>query len=156
MAADSLGEILSVDGVGGIFIGPMDLATNMGYLGDPGHQRVQDTIARVEEKALGASKVLAAISGSWEQAQRLYEKGYQMVTLMADGVSLVKLAADKVAQCGRHIPKARRSRKSVRTALVSDKRHGRHRCDWVILETWPRGWRCRSFCDTLLWTSAKE
>lgn len=98
LAVENLGDMLSVDGVDGVFIGPMDLATNMGYLGNPGHQRVQDTIGKVEEYVLGAGKVLSTISGSWEQAQQLYEKGYQMVTLMADGVSLAKLAADKIAQ----------------------------------------------------------
>ncbi len=97
-AVENLGEILSVDGVDGLFIGPMDLATNMGHLGNPGHERVQATIAKIEEKVLGAGKVLATISGSWEQAQRLYDRGYQMIMLMADGVSLAKLAAEKVAQ----------------------------------------------------------
>jgi 2-dehydro-3-deoxyglucarate aldolase/4-hydroxy-2-oxoheptanedioate aldolase len=97
-AVDNLDEILSVDGVDGLFIGPMDLATNMGHLGDPRHQRVQSTIAKIEEQTLGTGKVLATISGSWEQAQQLYDKGYQMVMLMADGVSLAKLAARTVAQ----------------------------------------------------------
>jgi 2-keto-3-deoxy-L-rhamnonate aldolase RhmA len=95
-AVDNLDEILAVGGVDGIFIGPMDLATNMGYLGNPGHQRVQETIPRIEEKVLGCGKVLATISGSWEQAQRLYNKGYQMVMLMADGTSLAKLAAAQI------------------------------------------------------------
>ena len=98
LAVENLGDMLSVDGVDGVFVGPMDLATNMGYLGNPGQQRVQDTIAKVEEQVLGAGKVLSTISGSWEQAQYLYEKGYQMVTLMADGVSLAKLASEKIIQ----------------------------------------------------------
>jgi 2-dehydro-3-deoxyglucarate aldolase/4-hydroxy-2-oxoheptanedioate aldolase len=97
-AVANLESILAVDGVDGIFIGPMDLATNMGYLGDPSHARVQEAIAEIEEKVLNSGKVLATISGSWEQAQRLYDKGYQMVMLMADGVSLAKQAAEKVAQ----------------------------------------------------------
>ena len=32
-ALENLDEILSVDGLDGIFIGPMDLATSMGYFG---------------------------------------------------------------------------------------------------------------------------
>lgn len=97
-AVANLESILAVDGVDGVFIGPMDLATNMGYLGDPGHARVQEMIAQVEEKVLGSGKALATISASWEQAQRLYNKGYQMIMLMADGVSLAKLAAERMAQ----------------------------------------------------------
>ncbi|MCK4315320.1 MAG: 2,4-dihydroxyhept-2-ene-1,7-dioic acid aldolase [Anaerolineae bacterium] len=97
-AAANLKEILAVDGVDGVFIGPMDLATNMGYLGDPRHPEVQETITKIEGKVLESGKILATISGSWEQAQQLYDRGYQMVMLMADGVSLAKLAADKISQ----------------------------------------------------------
>ena len=97
-AAANLEEILAVDGVDGVFIGPMDLATNMGYLGNPRHPEVQETITKIEGQVLESGKILATISGSWEQAQRLYDRGYQMVMLMADGVSLAKLAADKISQ----------------------------------------------------------
>ena len=103
-AVTNLEDILGVDGVDGIFIGPMDLATNMGHLGDPRHPEVQEAIAEIEGKVLESGKVLATISGSWEQAQRLYGRGYQMVMLMADGVSLAKLAVEKVAQFRKAYP----------------------------------------------------
>ena len=41
-------EIASVDGVDGVFIGPADLAADMGYLGNPGAPEVQAEV----EKAL--------------------------------------------------------------------------------------------------------
>jgi 2-dehydro-3-deoxyglucarate aldolase/4-hydroxy-2-oxoheptanedioate aldolase len=104
LAVQNLNEILSVEGVDGIFIGPMDLATNMGYLGNPGHEKVQEAIGAIEDKVLGAGKVLSTISGDWEQAQRLFEKGYQMITLMSDSTSLAKLAANKVAQFRKAYP----------------------------------------------------
>ena len=97
-AVANLDEILAVEGVDGVFIGPMDLATSMGYLGNPGHPEVQQAIAEIEGKVLAAGKALGTISGTWEQAQQLYERGYQLVMLMADGVSLAKLAAEKVGQ----------------------------------------------------------
>lgn len=101
-AVANLDGILSEDGVDGIFIGPMDLATNMGYLGQPGQPEVQEVIAGIEEKVLAAGKILATLAGTWEQAHTLYEKGYQMVMLMADGTSLAKVAANKVAQFNKH------------------------------------------------------
>jgi 2-keto-3-deoxy-L-rhamnonate aldolase RhmA len=104
-AVANLDGILGVDGIDGIFIGPMDLATNMGYLGDPSHTSVQEMIAEIEEKVLSSGKILATISGSWEQAQRLYDRGYQMIMLMADGVSLAKLAAAKMAQFREAFPR---------------------------------------------------
>lgn len=97
-AVTHLDEILAIEGVDGVFIGPMDLATSMGHLGNPGHVEVQQAIAEIEGKVLAAGKVLGTISATWDQAHRLYERGYQMVMLMADGVSLAKLAAEKVTQ----------------------------------------------------------
>lgn len=103
-AVSNLEGILSVDGVDGIFIGPMDLATNMGHLGQPGHPEVQQTIAGIEEKVLASGKILSTLASTWEQAHGLYEKGYQMLMLMADGTSLAKLAAQKVAQFREQYP----------------------------------------------------
>ena len=100
----NLDDILSVDGVDGIFIGPMDLATNMGYLGHPGQPEVQAVIAEIEEKVLATGKILGTLAGTWEQAHKLYKKGYQMMMLMADGTSLAKLAAKNVAQYKEHYP----------------------------------------------------
>lgn len=97
-AVANLDGILAVERLDGVFIGPMDLSTNMGRLGNPQHPEVQDAIATVERKVLDAGKFLSTVAGTWEQAQGLYERGYQMVMVMADGVSLGKLAAEKVAR----------------------------------------------------------
>ena len=97
-AISNLDEILDVAGVDAIFIGPMDLATSLGYLGDPNNQEVQSTIATIEAKALRAKKALATVSSNWEQAKNLYQRGYQMVTLVGDGISLAKVSARMVAQ----------------------------------------------------------
>jgi 2-dehydro-3-deoxyglucarate aldolase/4-hydroxy-2-oxoheptanedioate aldolase len=97
-AVANLDGILEVERLDGVFIGPMDLSTNMGHLGNAQHPDVQDAISTIERKALGAGKFLSTIAGTWEQAEVLYEKGYQMVMTMADGVALAKLAATKVNQ----------------------------------------------------------
>jgi 2-dehydro-3-deoxyglucarate aldolase/4-hydroxy-2-oxoheptanedioate aldolase len=96
-AVANLDEILAVEGLDGIFIGPMDLATSMGHPFDPAHPDVQETIGQIETKVLAAGKFLGTIAGNWEQAQARYNKGYQLLMLMADGVALGKLAADTVA-----------------------------------------------------------
>jgi 2-dehydro-3-deoxyglucarate aldolase/4-hydroxy-2-oxoheptanedioate aldolase len=97
-AAANLDEILEVKGLEGIFIGPMDLATSMGYFAAPGNPEVQAMIRSIEEKVLASGKVLATISNSWEQAQQRYERGYQMLMLMADGVSLGNLASELISK----------------------------------------------------------
>jgi len=97
-AVANLDEILKVEGLDGIFIGPMDLATSLGYFAAPGHPEVQAVIHSVEERVLAAGKVLATIAGSWEQARQRYEQGYQMLMLMADGVALANMASELVGK----------------------------------------------------------
>jgi len=103
-AIANLPEILGVEGLDGVFIGPMDLATSMGYFANPGHPEVQSAIARAEERVLRAGKVLATTCTSWEQAENLYQRGYQMLMVLADGVGLAKLAADRVTAFRKSFP----------------------------------------------------
>jgi len=91
-AVANIDGILATDGLDGIFIGPMDLATSMGHFGDPSHPEVQEAIALIEEKTATAGKFLGTVGGSWEQARKKYEKGYQLLMLMSDSVDLAKLA----------------------------------------------------------------
>lgn len=94
-ALDNLDEILMVSGFDGIFIGPMDLAASLGHLGNPNEIEVQEAFALIEEKTLNSGKILASLAGNWEQAQMKYQKGYQMLMLMADSTSLAALAGQK-------------------------------------------------------------
>jgi 2-keto-3-deoxy-L-rhamnonate aldolase RhmA len=103
-AVRNLDEMLTVEGLNGIFIGPADLSTNMGHFMDPRHPEVQAAIAAVEAKVLRSGKALGTVSASWEQTRALYEKGYQIVVAMSDGVSLATLAAETVARFHAEFP----------------------------------------------------
>ena len=103
-AASNIEEIMEVPGVDVVFIGPMDLATSMGYLGNPNHPEVQNVITGVERKVLKAKKVLGTISSNWEQAWELYGRGYQMIMLMSDSVSLGQLASETVTRFRKAFP----------------------------------------------------
>jgi 2-keto-3-deoxy-L-rhamnonate aldolase RhmA len=104
-AVSNLDEILQVDGLDGFFIGPMDLASSMGHSGNPSHPEVQAAISTIEEIVLAAGKTLATTTGSWSSAQELFTRGYQMLMLMADGISLAKMAAELVAEYRKNYPK---------------------------------------------------
>jgi 2-dehydro-3-deoxyglucarate aldolase/4-hydroxy-2-oxoheptanedioate aldolase len=97
-AVANLDEILTVEGLDGIFIGPVDLASSMGFLGDPGQPAVQETIALIESKVLASDKFLGTLAGTWEKAQECFEKGYQWMVVMQDGVALLKAADNVVRQ----------------------------------------------------------
>jgi len=103
-AIANLDEILTVEGLDAIFIGPMDLSTSLGYFGSPNNPEVQQVIAGAEKKVLASRKALATVSGSWQQARDLYKRGYQLVTLMGDAVALGSMAAERVAQFREEFP----------------------------------------------------
>ena len=58
----------------------------------------------IEAKVKTTDKFLATISGSWEQAKTLYERGYPMISLMMDGNALAAVAADAVATFRKEFP----------------------------------------------------
>ena len=89
-AVENLDDIMKVPGVDGIFIGPMDLATSMGYLGNPGHPEVQKTIRVIEEKVFASRKFLGTVAGSYENAKDLFDRGYQYIVAMSDSIELSK------------------------------------------------------------------
>ena len=95
-AVDHIEEIVGTNGLDGIFIGPMDLATSFGHFCNPGDAEVQEAICRVEEVVLHSDKFLATVAGSFEQARGLYEKGYSMVVMMSDTTTLGKMALEQV------------------------------------------------------------
>lgn len=101
-AVNNLDEILTVEGLDGIFIGPVDLASSMGYLGDPSQPEVQETIAVIESKVIPSDKFLGTLAANWGKAEACFEKGYQWMVLMQDGVA-IKNAGDAAVSSFRNV-----------------------------------------------------
>lgn len=96
-ALDNLTEILEVEGVHGVFIGPADLAGSMGYLGKPSHPEV---IARIEAaiQAIAKSDKAAGILATDPNLAKRYEtQGAQFLALGVDTVTLASGAAKILA-----------------------------------------------------------
>ncbi len=87
-AVSNLDEMLSIREVDGIFIGPMDMATSYGHIGNPGHPEVQEVIRGIERKVVGSGKFLGTVAGGFEGAKALFDRGYQWVVAMSDSVEL--------------------------------------------------------------------
>jgi len=97
-AVDNLDEILKVEDLDGIFIGPMDLASSMGHLGDPGHADAQAQIAVIEKKVLASDKFLGTVATTSDKARRCFDKGYQWLIVMQDGATLLQAGRNKVSE----------------------------------------------------------
>ena len=95
-AVRQIDEFLAVDGLDGIFIGPMDLATSMGHFCDPDHPEVQEAIHTIEAKVNASGKFLASIAGNMDIAKAKFDAGYQLVVAMADGSTLGNAARKNV------------------------------------------------------------
>ena len=97
-AVEDIDQIVKIPGVDVIFIGPGDLSTALGHMGNPGHPDVQAVFARVEAATRGAGLALGNITRGWEQARELYGKGYQFLTLASDTSLVVQGSQDVMAR----------------------------------------------------------
>ena len=97
-AVDNIEEILQVDGLDGIFVGPMDLATSMGHFCDPANPDVQAAIQKVEDAVLRSDKFLASVAGGMDAAKEKFDRGYSLVIPFADGGTLGAAAKKNVEQ----------------------------------------------------------
>lgn len=84
VALENLEAIAAVDGVDGLFIGPSDLAADLGHLGDSGHPEVraaiEDAVARIR-KAGRAAGILAPAEAD---ARHWLERGATFVAVGSD------------------------------------------------------------------------
>jgi 2-keto-3-deoxy-L-rhamnonate aldolase RhmA len=97
-AVEEIDQIVKIPGIDVIFIGPGDLSTALGHMGNPGHPDVQAVFARVEAAARGAGLALGNITRGWDQARELYAKGYQFLTLSSDTALVVQGSQDVIAR----------------------------------------------------------
>ncbi len=69
-ALDDLPQILDVEGVDGVFIGPADLSADMGFSGNPQHPEVQAAIERAIGQIRAAGKAPGILMASEPLAKR--------------------------------------------------------------------------------------
>ncbi len=87
---DNLDEILKVDGIDGVFIGPADLSAALGYRGNPGHEYVQNIIVQTIQKIREAGKAAGILSADEKLAKQYLELGTEFVAVGVDTSLLMK------------------------------------------------------------------
>ncbi|MES5097564.1 HpcH/HpaI aldolase/citrate lyase family protein [Agrobacterium sp. BA1120] len=83
-AIADLDNILEVDGIDGVFIGPADLAADMGYLGRIDEKEVQDVIEGAIRKIVAAGKAAGILTFNETYNKRYLELGASFVAVGAD------------------------------------------------------------------------
>jgi 4-hydroxy-2-oxoheptanedioate aldolase len=84
-AVQNLDEILAVEGIDGVYIGPADLSLSMGYEASVlPCKEVLDVIENIRKACAAAGKIAGVHCGSPEMVQRMHRQGFQMATLLTD------------------------------------------------------------------------
>ena len=93
---DQLEAIAAVDGVDGIFIGPADLAADMGYLGRPGQAEVQARVEDAITRIVATGKAAGILTSDQRLARHYLALGASFVAVGSD-IGLMGTAARQLA-----------------------------------------------------------
>ncbi len=108
-AVERAEEIVAVDGVDVIFMGPVDLSASMGIMGQTEDPRLIEMRARAEKIVKDAGKWMGGLAVAGDSVQAMAERGYDIVTGVSD-ISLLRDAAlSHLKSMGRSVPDAPQS-----------------------------------------------
>lgn len=83
-ALEQLEDILSVDGVDGVFIGPADLSASLGHPGNPGHPEVKRAIDDAIRRISNANKAPGILMLDEKRARECLDLGALFVAVALD------------------------------------------------------------------------
>jgi 4-hydroxy-2-oxoheptanedioate aldolase len=95
---DALGDILAVEGVDGVFIGPADLSADMGFPGNAGAPEVHATIIDALARIRAAGKAPGILSTSDAVTESYRDAGAQFHAVAIDVLLLAKAAREMAAK----------------------------------------------------------
>lgn len=95
---EALDDILAVEGVDGVFVGPADLAADMGHLGKPGAPEVQAAVTDALTRIRAAGRAAGILTSDRGLAKGYADMGVEFLAVGSDAGVLVaglrNLAAD--------------------------------------------------------------
>jgi 4-hydroxy-2-oxoheptanedioate aldolase len=93
-AVSNAEQIARVEGVDGVFVGPVDLAASMGHLGQPAHPEVVAAIDSAIDAILRAGKAPGIFCPDEAMARRYVDRGVRFVAVGADAILLARAARE--------------------------------------------------------------
>ena len=81
---DALDDILAQEGVDGVFVGPADLAADLGYLGEPGAPEVQQIVNDTLKRIRAAGKAAGILTSDQSLAQGYKQLGVEFLAVGSD------------------------------------------------------------------------
>ena len=77
---ENIDQLVGIDGVDVVFIGPTDLAHSLGHVGDASHPEVQEAMDKVAEAVLATDVALGIFVGDPSRARSWRERGARYLT----------------------------------------------------------------------------
>jgi 4-hydroxy-2-oxoheptanedioate aldolase len=96
-AVSEIEAIAKVEGIDGIFIGPADLAADLGHIGNTQHPEVQSAILDAGERIQRAGKAPGFLSLREDETRKVLAAGFVFVAVGTD-VALLARQVDALAQ----------------------------------------------------------
>ena len=88
-AVDNIEEIVAVEGLDALMVGPYDLSASMGKIGQVQDPDVQQAIEKIRQAGLSAGKRLGIFCDSPEAARHWMDKGFTLISLGTDAMHLI-------------------------------------------------------------------
>jgi 4-hydroxy-2-oxoheptanedioate aldolase len=98
-ALERLPEIVAVDGVDGVFIGPSDLSASMGHVGQPGHEEVVAAVCGALSTIAAASRYAGVLCLDPLLAERYRASGASFIGVGVDTQILAKYTRELARAC---------------------------------------------------------
>ena len=98
-ALANLDDILKVDGIDGVYVGPSDLGLSMGYEPtlDPTAADVLEAISTIAARTKAAAKIAGIHTGSAEMVRRVFAQGFDFASLLTDARMFTTAVAAQLA-----------------------------------------------------------
>jgi len=94
----ALDDILQVDGIDGVFIGPADLAADMGHMGELMHEEVVATILGAIERIAASDKAAGILTMNDDMIAAARDSGAQFIAVGLDVLMLAGAARAQAAK----------------------------------------------------------
>jgi 4-hydroxy-2-oxoheptanedioate aldolase len=108
-AVKNLAEIVSVDGINGVYVGPSDLGMSMGKTPptlDPQDAEVLATIKQICDVTRKHGKIAGVHTDGAKTAVRRFGEGYQLCTILNDARLMANAASAAVREARGQVPQA--------------------------------------------------
>ena len=102
LGLENLDEILDVDGVDGVFVGPADLSASFGYLGQSSHTEMTKTILDTLKRISESGKAAGILTTEDKMTQASLEAGARFVAVGSDVSFLINNAKATAIKWAKH------------------------------------------------------